>query len=183
MSAIDDRPFPKAALFAAGLLIAASVAMVGTARLLEARHPNPAPDVLQTAGIDPVAETVLRFEPLQSGSIRVSRAEGDSQPMSAPRSGGTGNGGSGSGEIVRVITPNEAGFIHGAMRGMRRARAQAGLDPAPVLTITRWSNGRVTVVDAATNFNLELDAFGATNKAAFAALLEPSGVSPEGAAP
>lgn len=152
MSAIDDRPFPKAALIAAGALIVASVLLVGTVRLTETLYPDPAPDVLQTANIDPIATTVLRFEPLEAGSIRVTRSD--------------------DGSLVRLIGPNEAGFIHGAMRGMRRVRVVAGLDPAPVLTITRWSNGRVTVVDRATNFNLELAAFGATNKEAFAALLE-----------
>ena len=72
---------------------------------------------------------------------------------------------------VDVFT-GEQGFLRGTLRGFARTRRLAGLGPDTPFHLARWSDGRLTIDDPATGQHVELLAFGPTNAAVFAPLLE-----------
>jgi len=63
-----------------------------------------------------------------------------------------------SGREVSVVPPRSNGFVRGVLRGLFRNRKQEAL-------------GRLSIEDPQTGRRVDLDAFGATNSAAFAELL------------
>jgi putative photosynthetic complex assembly protein len=78
----------------------------------------------------------------------------------------------GTGAIVDVITPGrEQGFVRGVMRGLARERHQHRVGSAPPFRLARWSDGSLTLHDAATGRTIELGSFGPTNRAAFETML------------
>jgi putative photosynthetic complex assembly protein len=80
-----------------------------------------------------------------------------------------------SGATAAVIAAGEkTGFIRGVMRGFARDRRARGLGEAPPFALTLWRNGQLSLTDTATDRSVELTAFGAANRAAFAALLKGS---------
>lgn len=178
MSAIDDRPFPRGALIGAGALVLCSLTLVGAARLEVMMSPEArvAAEIAALPEGEPVAARTFRLEARDDGSVAA-------VPVAADGA---------SAGPARLIGPEEGGFIHGSLRGMARTRHMRGLDAAPVLTITRWSNGRISVEDRAAGTHFDVAAFGRTNAAAFAALLDgapmpatpaPPGMAPRGATP
>ena len=58
-----------------------------------------------------------------------------------------------------------------ARPGARAAQCAASAT-APPFTLTAWRDGELSLTDTATGRSIELTAFGSTNRAAFAALLE-----------
>jgi putative photosynthetic complex assembly protein len=74
-------------------------------------------------------------------------------------------------QIVHVFQ-GEQGFLRGTLRGFARTRHLAGLGPDTPFRLTRWSDGRLTLDDAATGEHVELMAFGPSNSGVFAPLLE-----------
>lgn len=155
MSAIDDKPFPKPALIgAAGLIACALVLTVGT-RLNLPGFPEPARPELVPAGAEAVSSRSLAFETLPSGAIQVfDRADGT---------------------LLSELDANSGGFISGALRGLRRAHMQRGLSSRVEAELTLWSDGRLTLVDPVGGPSapavIDLHAFGASNRQAFADLL------------
>jgi len=77
----------------------------------------------------------------------------------------------GTGQTVDILQ-GEQGFIRATLRGLARARHSEGLGAAPPFRLTAWSDGRLTLDDAATGRHLELQAFGSFNVAVFARLLQ-----------
>lgn len=73
--------------------------------------------------------------------------------------------------LVARIAPGEGGFVRGTLRGLAQARQRLGLGPEQPFTLTRFDNGTLALEDAATGRHVALEAFGATNAAAFARLL------------
>ncbi|MFG5121343.1 photosynthetic complex assembly protein PuhC [Methylorubrum sp. POS3] len=73
--------------------------------------------------------------------------------------------------LVARIAPGEGGFVRGTLRGLAQARQREGLGPEQPFTLTRFDNGTLALEDAATGRHVALEAFGATNAAAFARLL------------
>lgn len=73
--------------------------------------------------------------------------------------------------LVARINPGEGGFVRGTLRGLAQARQREGLGPEQPFTLTRFDNGTLALEDAATGRHVALEAFGATNAAAFARLL------------
>ena len=57
------------------------------------------------------------------------------------------------------------------MRGLARERRMHGIGSEAPFTLTQWRDGELTLTDSATGRSIELNAFGTTNRAAFAALL------------
>ena len=80
-----------------------------------------------------------------------------------------------SGEVIAILEPGTNGFIRGVMRGFARERRSHGVDREPPFTVTRWSDGRLSIIDKETGRSVELDAFGPDNARAFARLLTLSG--------
>ncbi|HVF93642.1 MAG TPA: photosynthetic complex assembly protein PuhC [Sphingomonas sp.] len=78
-----------------------------------------------------------------------------------------------TGKIASVIRPGEkTGFIRGVMRGLARERRSRGIGDAPPFDLTLWRDGELSLTDSATGRSIELTAFGSSNRAAFAALLQ-----------
>jgi putative photosynthetic complex assembly protein len=63
------------------------------------------------------------------------------------------------------------GFITVVQNGLETERRKHGVDPMLPVTLVRYANGRLTIIDPETNWSVELGSFGADNKAAFERLL------------
>lgn len=94
----------------------------------------------------------LRFADRPDGSVAVSDARDDRQ--------------------IYIVQPGAYGFIRSTLRGLARERRRADFDAAQPFTLTRWSNGTVSLEDRTTNRKVNLDAFGPDNARAFAQLFE-----------
>lgn len=151
MSATHDIRVPKGALVMAGVLVASVIALTATWR---------------AAGIDPIASPVIERA---AGAVAVvsrrelsfvDRADGG-VVISDPRG------------VVRVLEPGgQDGFIRGVLRAFARDRRIRSLDNTGSFTLTLWADGSLSLLDNATGRSFDLGGFGATNRAAFVALLE-----------
>ena len=141
-----DIRFPRALLFAAGLLIAATFTSVVVARM----SPSPAlTDLVKTE----VAESrSLRFEDASDGSVHVYDAQTE--------------------ETVAIAAPGTNGFLRGMMRGMMRTRKQNEASLKAPMLLERLANGMVLLIDEETKVTLDLDAYGHTNADVFKAFLK-----------
>lgn len=81
----------------------------------------------------------------------------------------------GTGRLVETVPPASNGFLRVVLAGLVRERRREAMDaPSMPFRVTRWSDGRLTLDDAATGKLIELEAFGKTNEAVFARLLDLS---------
>jgi putative photosynthetic complex assembly protein len=151
MSALDDKPFPKAPLIGALVLVGATVLSVGAARLGLIETPASASAATPNTA-SPVISRDMRFHDLADGGIRVEVA----------------------GQPDEAVAPGTGGFVRGVLRSMVRDRRARGLGPEAAFRVTEWSDGTVTIEDLATQHVLTLNAFGPTNRQAFVNLMRPS---------
>ena len=77
-----------------------------------------------------------------------------------------------SGDVVAVYQPEEGGFVRGSQRGIGRDRKLLGIAADEPYRLILWDDGRLTISDTKTGQRFPLDAFGPTNSAAFARLLD-----------
>ena len=155
MSHAHDDTLPRGALVLATSLVLFSLAVTATVRV--AHMPPAASPILlrQQEGVAPARMRELRFSDRVDGSVLIEDVS----------TGGTAS----------VIQPgSNSGFIRGVMRGLARERRMHGVGEAPPFRLTLWRDGELSLTDSATNRTIELGAFGATNRAAFAALLGPA---------
>lgn len=143
-SSHSPQHFPRGALFAAAGLIAVTVLGAGAARLL---HYNASPL--------PAAQAVtvlhLGFRDRDDGAVEVLDADHDER-------------------VSHVFAPGTGGFVRGVLRGLARARRAAGIGATPPFTLTRWSDGRMTLQDPETHQLISLEVFGPSNARPFAEL-------------
>ncbi|MBR3371393.1 MAG: photosynthetic complex assembly protein [Rhodobacteraceae bacterium] len=66
---------------------------------------------------------------------------------------------------------DHGGFVTVVQNGLQTARHRYGVDATLPLRIVAYENGRMSAIDDHTNYRVELDVFGADNKAAFERLL------------
>lgn len=137
--------FPPGVLFGAGALLAFTIAVAGVARV---SHHNVV--VLPPAAA--VASRDLRFADLANGGIEVTDA--------------------GSGRLVATVQPETGGFLRGIMRGLVREHRLEDKAAHTAFRLTRWADGRLSIADPDTRESFELEAFGSTNEAVFARLLD-----------
>lgn len=152
MSRAHSNTLPNGALAIAGALVL--FALAATTIVRAAHLPPSASPVLLRAEekVAPVASRELRFLDRRDGAVVIRDA----------RSGG----------IAKVIAPGgQTGFIRGVMRGLARDRRMRGLGEQAPFTLTAWRDGELSLRDTATGRSIELTAFGATNRRAFAELL------------
>ncbi len=81
----------------------------------------------------------------------------------------------GTGAVVETVPPATNGFLRVVLAGLVRERRREDMgSPARPFRLTRWSDGRLTIDDTATGRLIELNAFGQSNQAAFATMLDLS---------
>lgn len=144
---------PRGTLVIAGALVLFALGATSIVRI--AGIPAAAsPAAFRTeAGIAAVASRELRFLDRRDGAVVIDDAR--------------------TGRTAAVIAAGEkTGFIRGVMRGLARDRRARGIGDAPPFTLTLWRDGELSLTDRATGRQIELTAFGSTNRAAFAALLK-----------
>ena len=65
----------------------------------------------------------------------------------------------------------EQGFLRGALRALARERRMRELGPALPFELNARADGRLTLIDTATQARVDLESFGPTNAAVFARML------------
>jgi putative photosynthetic complex assembly protein len=141
---VNLRPFPRAPLVGAAVMICGTFAFALAARLFD----------VGTTHIEytkPLASRDLRFEDRADGSVAVLDAK--------------------DGGLVELMTPGTNGFVRIVMRGLARDRMNLGIGAQTPFELTRWEDGRLTISDPETGHRTELVGFGTTNVEAFAKLL------------
>jgi putative photosynthetic complex assembly protein len=168
MSAIDLQPFPRWPLIAAGALIVTSITLTAVVRISNWDAPSPAAraDAALPAAI---ASRTLTFTQIDSEGLLVRDDTGR--------------------EVARLAV-SEAGFVHGVMRGLRRGRTVHNAPTDPTVTLAVYPDGRFLLTDTAADSVIDLNAFGADNRKAFAVFLPqaslpstPTAPTPQGALP
>ena len=74
--------------------------------------------------------------------------------------------------IVRTLTAGEGSFIRGVVRSLVRTRHQQGLFVQTGFHLNLYEDGRLQLIDPLTGQVIDLVAFGPTNMAEFAGLLD-----------
>ena len=141
----DEVRVPRGALVAAAVLLAFTVAVAGTARLTGRNHVAPTP-------AQPLLSRDLAFADRADGAVVVTDAT--------------------TGRPVALVAPETGGFLRGILRGLVREHRLNDLPDGTAFRLTRWSDGRLSIEDPAMRERFELEAFGATNEAAFARFLD-----------
>jgi putative photosynthetic complex assembly protein len=133
---------PRGVLVAIGVLLLVSMAGTAVVRLSGISIREPDAAV--------VASRLLRFEDGPEGSVIIMDATTNVQ-------------------IARMV--GEQGFLRGAMRALARGRRMAGIGAQPAFELVARADGRLTLLDPANQQRIDLESFGPTNAAVFAALL------------
>ncbi len=108
-------------------------------------------DIRQQADAAPVAQRALRFADVEDGSLQVIDDR--------------------SGQVLYTVVAGTGGFIRSTMRGLVRERKRQGIGPEIPFELIARSDGRLTLVDPATQRRIDLESFGPVNAAVFARLL------------
>jgi putative photosynthetic complex assembly protein len=154
-----NERFPKSALYAAGALIAISIVTVGCIRLGVLPAPETAPQSRERRQVAVQVAREFRFEDRADGALLVTDVA--------------------AGRLVFIFPPgSNTGFIRGVMRGLAYHRSLKGAPAAAPFELSVLSNGALILFDPQTERRIDLGAFGVTNRAAFAAMLD-AGASPQ----
>ncbi len=150
MSSLDERPFPKAALIGAGLLMFTTVAGVGSIQLQ--KHFAHTPPSQSRDGATAVQSRDLRFVDQQDG---VGIFGGHVLVFDAQ-----------TGAELPQLRESD-GFVRAILNSLAFERTKGGIEAAPVFTLVRWSDKRITITDKATGALISLGDFGPGNKSVF----------------
>jgi putative photosynthetic complex assembly protein len=82
-----------------------------------------------------------------------------------------------TGALAASLPPGTNGFLRGALRTLSRARRMAGLGAEAPFRLVRYVDGRLVLLDPATNQKVTISSFGPTQVAAFDQLLPPAAVA------
>lgn len=141
---LAERPFPRGALVAAGIMIVLSLTAAIVSRTSGFGTLQPAPAAaLETRSV--------HFLDRADGAVVVTDAKND--------------------RTIAVLAPGTNGFVRGVMRGLARSRRIAGVGDEPPFQIIQRVDGRLDLVDPSTGRDIALEAFGHTQVEAFAMLL------------
>lgn len=148
MGAHVETGVPRVALIAAGVIVAASIAAAGIGRITgfgTLRMPEQAQ----------VDYRDLRFADRTDGAVVVRDAV--------------------NGQEIAVLPAGGDGFVRGVVRSLVRDRRGRGLGDETPFRLARTNDGRLVLEDRSTATEITLNAFGPTNVAAFARLLDKGG--------
>jgi putative photosynthetic complex assembly protein len=139
----EDRSLPRGALVAAAGLIVLAIAGAAYGRLGGHTTAAPAAAAVETRE--------LRFTDRADGAVVITEDDGD---------------------LVSVVAPGTNGFLRGVLRGLAQERLRRDVGAETPFKLTRWSDGRLSLTDPVTDRHVYLEAFGPSNVAPFAALLD-----------
>jgi putative photosynthetic complex assembly protein len=139
-----DQPLPRGILYSGAALAIFTFLAVAVVQLTgEGKYVSP---------VAPVTETrQLHFVDRPEGGVAVVDAQ--------------------SGSTVEILLPGHDGFIRATVRTMAQERMRRGLARTIPFELKRHVDGRITFEDPLTARVVSLEAFGATNRAAFERLL------------
>ena len=137
--------FPRAVLLGAAALLMFTIGLAGAARISHSNHVVMPPT-------HAVASRDLSFKDLADGGVEISDAT--------------------SGKHITTVVPTTGGFLRGIMRGLVRDHHRYDNATGYPFRLTQWADGRLSIEDPSTHERFELEAFGSTNEAVFARLLE-----------
>ena len=103
------------------------------------------------ADADVVAQKTLYFRDLPSGAVGVISVD--------------------SGQMIAQVE-GQAGFVRGILRALARERRIRQISGDDAFELISRTDGRLTLIDLATNNRIDLEAFGKDNAAEFAAFLK-----------
>jgi putative photosynthetic complex assembly protein len=147
---------PRGTLIIAGALVLFALTATSIVRIAHIPASASPAAMRDQAHITPVKSRNLRFIDRADGAVLIEDAD--------------------RGETASVIAPGQAtGFIRGVMRGLARERRSRGIGDGPAFNLTLWRDGELSLTDTATGRAIELTAFGTTNRASFAVLLDTRG--------
>jgi putative photosynthetic complex assembly protein len=97
-----------------------------------------------------IAKKTLYFRDLPSGAVGVVSAD--------------------NGQMIAQVE-GQAGFVRGILRALARDRRMRQISSDDAFELVSRSDGRLTLIDLATNNRIDLESFGKDNAAEFAAFL------------
>lgn len=133
---------PRPVLVGVGVLMIVALVLAGTARAWRDTAPPPAP----------LEVYEVTFEDRPDGTLLMREAR--------------------TGREARVLPPGGSSFVRGVLRGMFRARKLESLGRDARFRLAREVDGTLSLGDPQTDRRISLEGFGATNRAAFAELLD-----------
>jgi len=102
------------------------------------------------ADADVIAKKTLRFRDLPSGAVGVISVD--------------------NGQMIAQVE-GQAGFVRGILRALARDRRMRQISSDDAFELISRADGRLTLIDLATNNRIDLESFGKDNAAEFAAFL------------
>jgi putative photosynthetic complex assembly protein len=141
-------PFPRAPLIAAATLVAIALITAAAVRVTGV-------GAVRVADAPAVAERALRFEDRPDGGITIVDAASDRE--------------------IGAAAPGTNGFLRSTLRGLARERKRQSIGAEQPFVLIGRADGRLTLIDPATQRRVDLEAFGPTNADVFARLLRPAG--------
>jgi putative photosynthetic complex assembly protein len=146
LSSLDDRPFPRAAIIGAGLMMAMTIIGVGIIQwnkhVASASVDQPAPVTSRSLRFVDAGDGVNAF----GGHVRVFDAR--------------------TGREYPQLRDND-GFVRAALNGLNYERTKRGISAEPVFLLEVRQGHRLALADPATGAHINLDSFGAGNEAVF----------------
>jgi putative photosynthetic complex assembly protein len=134
---------PRGVIIAAGVLISFAISITLFSRLSDI-------GAVHMPDVKPYKVLELRFDDREDGAVVVRDAT--------------------DGATLYTVEPGAGGFIRASMRGMARERRREDIGEQTPFTLTRWTDGTISLQDKTTGRVINLDAFGPTNAEAFARL-------------
>jgi len=147
MTTLTKSPVSRTGLIAAIGLVFIALGLTTASRVSQILHPLP----LESPSAAPANAIELVFLDEPDGSVQVRRSEDRS--------------------LVQVIKPTTGGFVRGVMRGFARDRMVRNVGSSPPFLLALSKAGQLSLTDLATGRVTVLEAFGSTNRAAFASML------------
>lgn len=141
-----SEPFPRGPLLAAGLLVAASITLAALGSIARVGRTELPPGT-------PVASYDMRFAAQPDGTLNVATPDG--RPLA-------------------VLPVGRDGFVRGVLHSIARERRRASAPADAPLRLTRFTDGRIALIDPATGQRFDIDVFGPTNAESFARLWHAS---------
>jgi putative photosynthetic complex assembly protein len=151
MSGHGNVAFPKGALWGAAALISFTLSVTVAVRAGVFPHVANPPTLREQASVTRLAARDLRFLDRGDGAVVVTDLDGA--------------------EVATILPASEQGFVRGVLRGLARERRLKDVGPDAPFRLEQWSDNGLTLTDLGTGRQIELGAFGSTNRAAFAVML------------